>query len=93
MKILCSRECSILVLAGGIALFAPAAGRAGEPLHPLRAVTPPVIDGWLDDDVWRQAPTVDGFKTGLPDFGADMRERTVVSYAYDAEKAFCLWRL
>jgi hypothetical protein len=92
MKILCSRESSILVLAGGIALLVPAAVRAGEPLHPLRAVTPPLIDGRLDDDVWRQAPTVDGFKTWLPDFGADMKDRTVVSYAYDAENMYFAFR-
>jgi len=81
-----------LLLAVIIALAWPAVGRATEPLRPLRAVTPPVIDGRLDDDVWRQAPTVTNFKTWLPDFGADMKDPTVVSYAYDAENLYFAFR-
>lgn len=61
---------------------------AAEPLRPFRATTPPVIDGKLDDETWRDAPSVTAFKTWLPDFGADLSERTVAYYAYDAENLY-----
>ena len=92
MRIFRSLAPAAILLAAGIALGAPAVGWASEPLRPLRAVTPPVIDGRLDEEVWRQAPTVANFKTWLPDFGADMKDPTVVSYAYDAENLYFAFR-
>jgi len=62
------------------------------PLTPLRVDRPPVIDGILDDDVWRAAPSETGFKTWSPDFGKDMRERTVVYYAHDRENLYFAYR-
>ncbi|MGD9344407.1 MAG: DUF5916 domain-containing protein [Candidatus Aminicenantes bacterium] len=59
-----------------------------SPLKPLRIDTPPVIDGKLDDTVWRSAPFVTGFKTYYPDFGIDMSERTIVYLAYDRENLY-----
>jgi len=47
-----------------------------------------VIDGKLDDTVWRSAPSVTGFKTFHPDFGIDMPERTIVYMAYDRENLY-----
>lgn len=74
-------------------LFAwPAGARAADPLKPLKAGTPPVIDGDLGDPVWRDAPTVTGFKSWLPDYGTDMPDQTVVSYAYDAENLYFAFR-
>ena len=73
------------------------AGFAGEgeqlpPLMPFRTDTPPAIDGVLDDPVWTQAPSETGFKTWRPDFGKDMRENTVVYYAYDQENLYFAYR-
>lgn len=55
------------------------------PLKPYKTETPPVIDGVLDDDVWKQAPSESVFKTYSPDYGKDMRQKTTVYYAYDRE--------
>ena len=49
-----------------------------DPLRPLRTTKPPVIDGKIDDPVWKEAPFVTGFKTFVPDFGLDMVEKTEV---------------
>ncbi len=72
-----------------LALTLPAAGQTPDPtFRPYRTDTPPVIDGVLDDPVWQQAPRETGFKTWLPDFGADMSEQTVVYYAFDQENLY-----
>jgi hypothetical protein len=73
-----------------LALIQPA--EAADPLKPVRAVTPPVIDGDLSDPVWQAAPTVTGFKTWMPDFGIEMKDQTVVYYAYDAENLYFAFR-
>jgi hypothetical protein len=65
---------------------------ADEPLRPLRTNTPPNIDGYLDDPVWQEAPTVTGLKTWIPDFGHDMAEKTVVFMAYDRENLYFAFR-
>ena len=65
---------------------------AHEPLKPLRATTPPIIDGKLDDPLWQQAPSVGGFKTFIPDFGKDASERTVVYFAYDEENLYFAYK-
>ncbi len=57
-------------------------------LRPQRTETPPVIDGSLDDPIWKSAPSVTGFKTYHPDFGIDMPERTIVYFAYDRENLY-----
>jgi hypothetical protein len=46
---------------------------------------PPVIDGKLDDIIWRKAERnkVSGFRQFDPDEGADATERTEVAVAYD----------
>jgi hypothetical protein len=80
-----------------VAVFPALAGAGGvaarlEPLTPYRTVNPPVLDGILDDAVWKQAPSETGFKTWTPDFGKDMRERTVVYYAYDRENLYFAYR-
>ncbi len=64
-----------------------AAGSPRPPgfFKPLRTNQPPVIDGRLDDPVWRQAPSVSGFKTFIPDFDREPSEKTTAYMAYDAE--------
>jgi hypothetical protein len=66
--------------------------QAAEPLRPARASASPVIDGKLDDDIWRAAPSVGVFKTWMPDYGADLSERTITYYAYDAENLYFAFR-
>ncbi len=63
-----------------------------EPFTPLKTDTPPVIDGKLDDDVWKQAPRIAGFKTWYPDFGKDMADDTEVYFAYDRENLYFAFR-
>lgn len=62
------------------------------PLTPFKTDIPPVIDGVLDDAVWKQAPQETGFKTYNPDYGKDMREKTIVYYAYDRENLYFAYR-
>lgn len=70
------------------------AGAANKlpPLEPYRTSTPPVIDGRLDDQVWAQANSENGFLTWRPDYGKEMSERTVVYYAYDQENMYFAFR-
>jgi hypothetical protein len=49
----------------------------------LRAQTPPVIDGRLDDEVWRNAPLLDGFVEMSPIEGVAAGERTEARVLYD----------
>ncbi|HEY3380564.1 MAG TPA: DUF5916 domain-containing protein [Vicinamibacterales bacterium] len=74
---------AILVVLGGAT-----AARGADTVHPLRASTPPIIDGRLDEVLWQNAPSASNFKTWLPDYGADLSERTIVYYAYDAENLY-----
>ena len=61
-------------------------------LLPARTETPPVLDGRLDDVLWKQAPYVTGFRTFIPDFGHTMPESTVTYFAYDAENLYFAFR-
>jgi hypothetical protein len=82
------RAMSALAVMAVLAAALPAAALGGELFKPLRTDVPPVIDGRLDDAVWRQAPAVDGFKTFIPDFGREPSEKTVAYMAYDAENLY-----
>ena len=62
------------------------------PLIPLRTKTPPLIDGILDEPLWQRAPHETGFKTYHPDYGIEMKENTVVYYAYDRENLYFAFR-
>jgi hypothetical protein len=63
-----------------------------EPFRPLRAVTPPVIDGLLDDSIWETAPFAKDFLTYHPDYGKPLGEDTTVWFAYDAENLYFAFR-
>ena len=65
--------------------FLPCAAPAHEALKPQRTPLPPVINGVLDDAVWREAQEISGFKSFIPDFGKDASEQTTAYMAYDAE--------
>jgi len=79
-----------LMVVFGLAPLAAAEKLA--PLSPYKTDTPPVIDGVLDDPVWKVAPSETGFKTYHPDYGKDMPENTVVYYAYDQENIYFAFR-
>ncbi|MFC1557221.1 carbohydrate binding family 9 domain-containing protein [candidate division KSB1 bacterium] len=83
-------SCAIIVLLSAAPVYPasevyPVSGAfpASDPLRAYRTDIPPVIDGILDDEVWRNAPSVSEFRTFIPDFGREMPERTVVYFAYD----------
>jgi hypothetical protein len=76
------------ILLGILLGVVPAAARGGEFFKPLRTAVPPVVDGRLDDPVWREATPVEGFRTFIPDFSREPSERTVASMAYDAENLY-----
>lgn len=63
-----------------------------QPFRPLKTDTPPVIDGVLDDEVWRVAPSETGFMTYSPDYGIEMADNTIVYYAYDRENLYFAYR-
>ena len=65
---------------------------AQEPVKPLMASVPPVINGKLDDLVWKDAPSVTGFKTFTPDYGKNMVDPTRVFLAYDADHLYFAFR-
>ena len=68
---------------------APAAEptRAVRPeLRPVRAQSPPRVDGILDDDVWREGPLETGsWKSYNPLHGDTVPQQTKVWIAYDAD--------
>jgi hypothetical protein len=82
----------LAVLALSVSAAAAPPTKQLAPLTPLRIDTPPVIDGILDDEAWKTAPSETGFKTWAPDYGKDMRERTVVYYAHDRENLYFAYR-
>jgi hypothetical protein len=80
------KRTTILYLALILALTTSAFGaERAAPLKPYKTDTPPAIDGVLDDDVWKRAPSESVFKTYSPDYGKDMQQTTTVYYAYDRE--------
>lgn len=64
----------------------PAPGRYA--VSPVRFATPPVIDGKLDDAVWRTAAKLSGFKQLIPTEGAPATEPTEVFLGYDTDNLY-----
>lgn len=75
-------------LAALVAFAGAASAAGGAFFRPLRASSPPAIDGRLDEALWREAPSVELTKTFIPDFGREASERTVAFMAYDAENLY-----
>jgi hypothetical protein len=63
-------------------------GQDSEALRPGKSKIVPVIDGILNDEAWKEAPKVSGFKTFSPDFGLDMSQLTTVYMLYDEENIY-----
>ncbi len=56
--------------------------------HRLENVAPPEIDGFLNDEAWRNAPAIDDFHQIQPTDGGEPSERTEVRIAYDREHIY-----
>lgn len=52
-------------------------------LNATKTVTPPTIDGILNEELWQQTMGYSGFKTTEPKIGEPSKEKTVVYIAYD----------
>ncbi|MCX6174768.1 MAG: DUF5916 domain-containing protein [Ignavibacteriales bacterium] len=57
-------------------------------LKPFKTDRPPIIDGNLNDQLWKDALSVSGFKTFAPDFGKEGTEKTISYAAYDSENLY-----
>ena len=67
-------------------------GTVKTPMIPVKVSSPPVIDGILDEDAWKNMPGITGFKTFTPDYGKDMPFNTTVWLAYDEENLYYAFR-
>jgi hypothetical protein len=81
---------AVLAAAGAAAQETPP---AAEPqAREVRAVRidtrPPVIDGRLDEEIWRQAVPATDFRQRTPDEGEPSSERTEVYLLYDADALY-----
>jgi hypothetical protein len=55
-----------------IFLSIAAYGQEKTVLKADKVAVPPVIDGSLDEEIWKNTPGISGFKTWNPDYGKDM---------------------
>jgi len=74
----------------GICLIFPVA--AQEKTELIRTIVPPVLDGILDDQAWKEAVSFTNFITWMPDFGKQMPEKTVAYVSYDEENMYFAFR-
>jgi hypothetical protein len=58
----------------------------------VRTAAPPTIDGKDDDQVWRTAPVISGFRQWQPTEGKEPRFRTEAKVAYDAANLYVFVR-
>jgi hypothetical protein len=54
----------------------------------LKVLSPPKIDGRLDDDCWKLAEPSAGFIQFLPDEGKPATEQTIIKVLYDNENLY-----
>lgn len=73
----------LLLATPSVAVYTVNGERKSFEIH--RAESAPVIDGRLDDDVWKNASVVDDFQQTSPLDGAVPTESTVVRVTYDDE--------
>ena len=73
----------LLLATPSVAVYTVNGERKSFEIH--RAQSAPVIDGHLDDDVWKNASVVDDFQQTSPLDGALPTESTIVRVTYDDE--------
>ena len=74
-----------------IAAAAPLSAQNGQNGHSVaasRVDVAPVLDGVLDEPVWRAAEAIDAFVQQEPDEGAPASERTEARILYDGENLY-----
>jgi len=77
----------ILLLAGTAA--ATSGSQDIQPLEPVKTATPPVLDGILDDEAWKNAAMVDdAWVTYNPINGNELPQRTRAYIAYDEQNLY-----
>ena len=88
------------VVVGTLLLSAPDARaqqrsveQPGPVIHAARLERPVVVDGRLDEDIWKLAVPADGFTQLNPVEGARATQRTEVRIAYDADAIYVGARL
>jgi|WetSurMetagenome_2_1015567.scaffolds.fasta_scaffold21912_3 hypothetical protein len=63
-----------------------------EAIIATRVSSAPVIDGVLDEEIWKSNSGISGFKTWNPDYGKEMPFNTIVWVAYDDENLYYAFR-
>ena len=69
------------------------AAAAAPPVHAVRADRPILVDGLLDEEVWKAAPVIDGLGQKEPDQGSPARQRSEVRLAFDDDALYVGARL
>ncbi len=82
VKFFCRRLLGVLLLVASTALAVTDIDARKSFVIP-RTDSPPIIDGTLDDDVWRNAAVIDDFHQTNPGDGIPPTENTVVRVLYD----------
>lgn len=65
-----------------------AISQTGTVIKPVKASNRPVIDGVIDEEIWKSSPGISGFRTFIPDFGKELPYKTIVWLAYDEENIY-----
>jgi len=61
-------------------------------IKPVKISAPPVIDGVLSEDFYKDSTGITGFKTFVPDYGKDLPFKTIVWVSYDEENLYYAFR-
>ena len=75
-----------------LALCVASPALAQDVIEPQRTDAAPVIDGRLDDALWKTITPVNGFRTFNPDYGVEMVGDTDVFMAYDEDNLYFAFR-
>ncbi|MCX6223750.1 MAG: DUF5916 domain-containing protein [Bacteroidia bacterium] len=59
-----------------------------DPIRVEKTTTPPLIDGKLDDEIWKTLTRYSDFKSYMPDFGSPAAFETVAMITYDEENLY-----
>lgn len=83
------RAVAVALMALGMVWPWPARGQSATPTVTIkRASPPPLIDGRLDDAIWKDVATIDDFRQREPLEGQPASEATVVRVAYDDTRLY-----
>jgi hypothetical protein len=75
-----------------ILLFALIATAGAEVYRPVHTEKPPVIDGNIDEPIWKQALVVSDFLQRYPTEGAEPSEQTEIRLLYTRQSLFIAFR-